>query len=397
MRKIKVLVIQLHSDPARRTLRSDWIDIAQPFAEVDGMATVTRDSPFPLGRHWWRIDTLTEQGRLRSYKIYQVTRYRFPRVDFLDYFFGTYVMMRVFDAIVDKWGKPDILHSHVYYNGFRAALLSKRYGIPLVHSEPSPTFSGLHPDNRMSWLGKLMARYLLLNADIVLPRSEWLRRQMESHGFNGNFRVLPAPINTEIFHPKPRIQLARTETVHLICVARLAPVKGIPVLLRAFSLLGGDNLHLNIVGDGPKRQEYETLASELGISNRVTFYGRVRRTDIAPMLRACHVFVLASQVDSLPRALLEAVCSGLPVVATEVGGIPEVVTGDVGRLVPPQDPQALATALQQVIGNLDSFSPEEIAAYGQGQFGYDSVGSELRRIYLEVLDKRLHKQRLDQR
>jgi glycosyltransferase involved in cell wall biosynthesis len=105
-------------------------------------------------------------------------------------------------------------------------------------------------------------------------------------------------------------------------VARFAPVKDHPTLLRAFA-----NLHpgpcLRLVGDGPLRQDCERLAHELGIGDRVEFLGD--RDDIPRLLASSDVFVLASKYEMLPLSVLEAMRAGLPVIASDVGGMRETI------------------------------------------------------------------------
>jgi glycosyltransferase involved in cell wall biosynthesis len=132
------------------------------------------------------------------------------------------------------------------------------------------------------------------------------------------------------------------------CVGRLSPVKGIEYLLRAVSLLvherGMQSIHAAVVGGGPLQRSLEMLAQNLGISRHVTFLGE--RHDVPSLLRLFDVFAMPSLHEGIPMALLEAMRAGCPVVASAVGGIPEVIRdGSDGVLVPPKDPSALAHAI----------------------------------------------------
>jgi len=135
-------------------------------------------------------------------------------------------------------------------------------------------------------------------------------------------------------------------------VGRLHLQKGIDTLLEAFSQFAGDHTEarLLIVGDGELRSRLEIMAGSLGISGQVKFVG-VRR-NIPEILASLDLFVLPSRWEGLPLALLEAMAACLPVVATAVGGTPEVVIdGETGLLVPPGDPDALAQAIVFLIEN----------------------------------------------
>jgi len=133
-------------------------------------------------------------------------------------------------------------------------------------------------------------------------------------------------------------------------VGRLAVEKGQDLALRALAALGtGEpNLVLVLVGDGPERNALEALAGQLGLSGRVLFTGA--RPDVRQLYQAFDLVLLPSRSESLPMVLLEAGTAGVPVLATRVGGMPEVVEdGETGLLVPPEDPAALAAAAKRIL------------------------------------------------
>ena len=131
-----------------------------------------------------------------------------------------------------------------------------------------------------------------------------------------------------------------------VIVARLCADKDLVTLLQAVALVLRDapDFRLLIAGDGPCKYELQQLASELKLTSHVQFVGAVH--DVPSLLRQARLYVLSSISEGVSLTLLEAMASGLPVVATRVGGTPEVVAdGVTGLLVPPRDPPALAAAL----------------------------------------------------
>jgi glycosyltransferase involved in cell wall biosynthesis len=133
-------------------------------------------------------------------------------------------------------------------------------------------------------------------------------------------------------------------------VARLAPPKDIETLVRAFAQLMGDRpaARLVLVGDGPRRDDIEALVASLGMEERVVLAGT--RRDVAEVLPAFDVLVLSSLHEGLPRAIVEAMASGVPVVATAVGGIPEIVRDEeTGLLVPVGDATAMGAAISRLL------------------------------------------------
>ena len=135
-------------------------------------------------------------------------------------------------------------------------------------------------------------------------------------------------------------------------VCRLVPWKGVDGILRALS--GLPEASLVIVGDGPSRDDLVAVAASCAVEDRVRFLGEVPTGEVAACLAAADLFVLNSTYEGLPHVVLEAMLAGVPVVATAVGGTPEVVTHEeTGLLVPASDDQALASAMRRLLADPD--------------------------------------------
>jgi glycosyltransferase involved in cell wall biosynthesis len=155
--------------------------------------------------------------------------------------------------------------------------------------------------------------------------------------------VAPAPERREAGRP-----------VTFIATGRLAPVKNHPLLLRAFAHVARElpETRLLLVGDGPQRAEIERLVDQLGVRGAVSLLGF--RSDVGRLLASADAYVLSSRYEGISMALLEAMQSGLPAVATRVGGIPEtVVDGETGLLVAPDDEPALRQAMLRLARDPD--------------------------------------------
>lgn len=169
-----------------------------------------------------------------------------------------------------------------------------------------------------------------------------------------------------------------------LIVARIDHLKGHDTLLRAWASLpnAGRLRTLLVVGDGAERSAIERLAAELGISASVRFLGF--RSDVNDLLAACDLFVLPSRSEGLPLSILEAMTHRLPIAATRVGGIPEIVTdGQEGLLVPPGDPMALSAAISRLETN-DELRREmgsNALRRAESEFSFDAMVSQYDALY----------------
>jgi len=167
---------------------------------------------------------------------------------------------------------------------------------------------------------------------------------------------------------------SKPERPTVICTARLRKQKGHDCLVRAFAAVRGQvpNAQLVLVGDGPEEDSLRELVIELGIADAVVFRGQVE--NVWPELAASDVFVLASRYEPLGIAVLEAMAAGLPVVASNVGGIPELVHEDTGVLVSPGDEAALAEALTTLLRSEERRRSLGAAARARA-FGYSMAAT----------------------
>jgi len=186
---------------------------------------------------------------------------------------------------------------------------------------------------------------------------------------------------------KVRFELGLKEDEILITmVARFVPQKDHDTLLRALGFLPESGFKVAFVGGGGREIFFRKKAGELGLRDNVIFLGE--RRDVPQILAASDIFVLSSNWEGLPRSIIEAMMAGLPVVATKVGGVPELVEdGVTGFLVPPKDPGALTEALQKLIAD-----PELRRRMGEAgrekalqEFTLDRMLRETEKVYREVL------------
>jgi glycosyltransferase involved in cell wall biosynthesis len=283
--------------------------------------------------------------------------------------------------------RPDVIHAHIFSAGVPAVVVGKLTGTPVVITEHYSAF----PRRTLSRASVRMARFAFGNAARVLPVCLFLQKAIEAYGIRARFEIVPNTVDTAVFYPANGP--ARGDgPKRLLFVGNLEPteIKGFPTLLAALTLLGERrrDWSLDVVGDGPTRAEYERRVAESPVSAAISFRGAIKKGEVAELMRGSDMLVLPSRFENLPCVVIEAMASGLPVVSTTVGGIPELMSERDGILVAPDDPIALADALDRVLSNPDAFDRAGISARAQARYGLPAVGAQLRAGYEAVLSER---------
>jgi glycosyltransferase involved in cell wall biosynthesis len=289
---------------------------------------------------------------------------------------GVLASLRVARQLRREGTPIDLLHAHIHRMGWVAVLAGSALRRPVVITENSSEWP-----RRLMSSGRLRrAKFALEHAALVCPVNLRLQRAIESYGVRARFRIVPNTVDASIF--RPEAAPAVRGGPRLVNVARHVEVKGLDVLLHAFAAVAATTPRatLELVGDGPLTPSLRELAVELGIGGRVEFSGPARPAEIAERLRRSDVFVLSSHSENMPLAVLEALCCGLPVAATDVGGVPEAV-GEDGALSPPGDLAALAEAIRTVFKRLDTYDHADIARRAFDRWSFEAVGAQWDEIY----------------
>jgi glycosyltransferase involved in cell wall biosynthesis len=283
-------------------------------------------------------------------------------------------------ALVRREG-VDLVHTHSSIDAWLGGLAARLAGVPVVRSRhvSIPLRGGWNPV------------YTLL-ADRILTSGEAIRRLVVGAGIPPDKVVaLPAGVDLALFKgglgDRVRAELRLTRPV-VGSVAMFRGSKGHDVLLEAFERIGREfpRATLLLVGDGIRRAWVESLARERGLGERVRFAGF--REDVPDLLAAMDCFVLASiRTEGIPQSLLQAMAAGVPVVASSVGGIPEVIEdGETGRLVPVLDASALAREIRAVLADPATARRRAEAARARVEAGFsrERAMARLAAIYGEL-------------
>lgn len=277
--------------------------------------------------------------------------------------------------------QPDVVHAHALHQAARLRVGDMPVVINLP-GEPNPRY-----------------RRDLQLAD-ALVADGWAARHLPGK-LGRSIDRIPKGVDADRFRPdgptlREPLHLERKRVV--IGVARFVPIKNVRLLIEAVAKvrLRLPDAHLLLVGDGPERSAVRARASELDLTDAVTFVGSVPQADLPALYRAADVFALSSDFDNSPNVVLEAMASGLPVVATDVGGVREFVAEGIGgAVVPPGNAAALANALEQYLAQPDRARAAGIhnRLKASAEFSWRSSALQLLDVYRRVIASRRGDQR----
>lgn len=275
----------------------------------------------------------------------------YPALPALSRPFNGWLCARTLHAPLREFAPDVVLSYWLYPDAYGAMRAAQRAGVPLVVGARG---SDLRVRDAIS---RRLTRPVLHAAQRILVVSEDLGRvAVRDYGADpARIRAIPNGCDAAIFHPQPReaarAALGLDAAAELVVyVGRLVPEKGLRELLDAVRTLAPQRprLQLALIGDGPMRAELEgRLAADPSL--RVALPGALGPQEVARWMAAADLVTLPSYSEGHPNVLVEALACGRPVVATPVGGIPEVVDTDCGVLVPARDPAALAAGLADVL------------------------------------------------
>jgi glycosyltransferase involved in cell wall biosynthesis len=244
--------------------------------------------------------------------------------------------------------QPDLVSTHTAKAGWLGRIACRVLGIPVLF-----TAHGWAISDRISRAG---GRVFRMVERIAAPMAETIVNVCEAEKRLAELARIAPPGKLTVIHngvqdvPVSQRATPETDPPRLVMVARFEPPKDPGVLLRALATLRQRPWELELVGAGPRQARVRRLAAELGLEQRVHFSGGT--TNVAQRLSNSQIFVLASNSEGFPRSILEAMRSGLPVVASDVGGVREaVIQGETGFVVPRHNAGGLAKALSILLDN----------------------------------------------
>lgn len=289
-----------------------------------------------------------------------------------------------FDKYVAHYGRPDIVHVHsALFAGSIAYAIKQKYGVPYVLSEHSSAYSrGLLNRAALKIAQKIACNAVacfavsssfakLLNQLVRLTQSDWA--------------VMPNSVHPTFLEQTLEGNL--TNEFVFIHVSLLGENKRVDLILRAFAQQFTGDLKTKLVvgGIGPELGRLKMLAFRLKIEKQVKFAGYLKRREVLFELGHASAFVLSSRSEPFGVVLIEALAMGLPLIATKSDGPIDIITPDVGMLVPPDDVEALGQAMSKIRNGEVKFNPKKLRNLCKDRYGQDSLTQRWEHVYQNAI------------
>jgi glycosyltransferase involved in cell wall biosynthesis len=292
------------------------------------------------------------------------------------------------ELIRKKMPQLDLVHDNILYpSGFIAMRLKKKLGIPYIITE---NWTGYLPSKnlQLGLVQKYLSKKIAKNADYITPVSLDLKKAMLSHGFETKYEIIYNVMDTKLFHPSAIKE--KKEKIKFVHISTLDdPHKNISGMLRVAEKLSKQRTDFEMwfIGDGDTAPHTAT-AKRLNIHERYAFFdGSKSTSEVAEIMRNADCFLLFSNYENLPCVMVEALASGIPVVSSTAGGIPEHITEEMGVLVSPQDENGLLQAVNTAIDRIKAgkYDPSQLSRYALDNFSYEKVGEKFSDLYRRIL------------
>ncbi|PWR71772.1 GT4 family glycosyltransferase PelF [Methanospirillum stamsii] len=234
---------------------------------------------------------------------------------------------------------------------------------------------------------KIISKMILQNADAIVALTDNMRQKMNEI-LDREIYIIPNGIDLNSFHAISPYSMLEKDKINIIFIGRLHPVKGIQYLIKAIKQVHEKipQVRLVLIGEGEQRKSLEDLVERLGIEDCVIFFGSIPNNRIPDILNRADIFTLSSLSEGFPTVILEAMACGIPIVASRVGGIPDIMQNGVnGYLVEPKNPDDIAKKILDLLQHDDL--RQEISQNNKTHvkvYGWEKIALRFENIFLDI-------------
>ena len=272
----------------------------------------------------------------------------------------------------------DLVHMNIMHPAIWQALYIKWVKkTPYLVSENWHGFQNLK-NEQIGILQSILIKKGFKNAYAICPVSEQLLKGMIDQGLNANYHVVPNVVNTKLFKPVSRTNSTKFKFLHVSTLDD--DIKNVSGIIQAFSKLQNEKATLKIIGEGDKSYIID-LINKHKLNDKIELEGEKTYNEIAIEMQNANAFVLFSNIENLPLVLIEAMSTGMPIITTNVGGIPEIFNSFAGYMIKPKEEEELYLSMKSMIANYDQFDYKRISNYAIQHFSNEKVAENFNVLY----------------
>ena len=292
-------------------------------------------------------------------------------------------LVRIYKKAVKKFGKPDIIHAHFYSIAAIASVLKKWFKIPFFVTEHSSKMN--KNILNISKLDVKLAKKAYQNADKIIAVSSTFAKNLKNN-FGIDATIIPNIVDVSNFQ---YVERKKKDFFTFVSVGNLIPRKGFDLLIESFieAFKNDNDVFLKIVGEGPERNNLQNIVNQGNMADRISLLGYVNRENINDVYLEADAFLLVSRNETFGVVYIEAMASGMPVIATDCGGPSDFVNEKNGYLIPVNDKNALIDALKKMRRTAKDFNSLVISEICVKQFSPDNIGKQLNCLYENQLSR----------
>lgn len=290
-------------------------------------------------------------------------------------------MDKLYKEIVKKEGKVDIIHAHsCFWGGIAAAYISKKYNIPLVITEHSSLKYAKYA--KESYKQYIFDAYK--EADVLLAVGTGLKKEISGY-VDRDIMVIPNMVDLNLFY----IDNNKNEKFTFFSCAFLEEGKGMEDLIKAFAeAFKGQDVILNIGGDGSTKNALEELSKDLDMDNQIKFLGALSRTQVSEQMRKCDAFALPSEHETFGVVYIEALACGKPVIGADNGGAEDIIEDYNGIIANKNDVNSIKDALIEIKENYNIYNKNLIRKKVVDKYSEEVLVECLKGVYKEAYERR---------
>lgn len=330
--------------------------------------------------------TLTEEKNIKTYLVYYPLKSTLLGKIYakLQYFL---LHLKFLKLILSQNGKPQLTHVYVFWMaGIFALFLKKILAIPYIITEHSSGFYTNSPAdlNQYSFLTKLLFKKIISHSSHIITVAKKLKTRVQLWAPLAKITVIPNVVDTAIFNIK--VQKAQQTNFNFVHISSMIPLKNLDGLLSGFekALQKNHNMHLTLVGRAPECVLNKIKQSVI-LQDKVICIGEVPYFKVKTEMVNSNALIQFSKFESLPCVILEALCCGLPVITSNVGGCAEVINSSNGILVESENIAQLSQAIHDMALNYNRFDNAKISENACNLFSYNVVANQVYSVYQGVI------------